>query len=510
MKKGNFSVSVLLFLSMVSAMAGTRTVCPEIDSVRVLKNPLTGWVMYLNRGWDGDFWEKSGYDSIAAAGDRTLKVSDYASVAYVRTSWSSMEPEEGKYFWADEDSRLSRLLRSAQSRGLKLAFRIVVDGRDQGQNTPLYVRDAGAEGFYNQIRGVECFTPYADDPIFQAKYAKFIHALAERFNDADEVDFIDAYGLGKWGEGHAVVYKDPNNKEAVFDWITSLYAESFTRVPLFVHYHRLIGDANKDSWGPVAPESERMLASAIEKGYSLRHDAFGMTGYYQKWEEDYAAAHNFKQPILMEGGWITGAHHRYWIDPSKRYRENHPEDVREGEYEISADTHVNMMDLRAGNEVFSWFAAEDPQCPGRSLVEKVVSNCGYRLYPASLCYNDVARSRDGLKITHNWTNMGWGYCPTNIRQMDQRYKVAFALLNAAGEAVSLAVDEATDLSKWLKGSVTSYDFTMPLQDVAKGKYTLAVALVDAWKGNLPAIEMGVAREALTDGGWLKIGGVKVK
>lgn len=502
---------VLAMLSALSAVASnTRTVCPEVDSVRVLKNPLSGWVMYLNRGWDGDFWEKSGYDGIDAAGGRKLNVSDYASVAYIRTSWSSMEPEEGRYFWTDENSRLSRLLSSAQSRGLKLAFRIVVDGRDQGQNTPLYVRDAGAEGFYNEIRGVQCFTPYADDPVFQHKYAKFIHALAERFNDADEVDFIDAYGLGKWGEGHAVVYKDPANKEAVFDWITSLYAESFTRVPLFVHYHRLIGDSNKNSWGPVAPESERMLAGAIAKGYSLRHDAFGMTDYYQQWEKDYACAHNFQQPILMEGGWITGAHHRYWRDSSQRYRENHPEDVREGEYEISAQTHVNMMDLRAGNETFSWFLSEDSACPGRSLVEKVVTNCGYRLYPTSLSYNDVASHGKGLDIEHCWTNMGWGYCPTNIRQMDQRYKVAFALLDSKGKVCSVSVDGNTDLSKWLRGNKASFKHNMPLDGVGKGKYTLAVALVDVWKGNKPAIDMSVARKNLTDTGWLVLGRVKVK
>lgn len=500
----------VLALSSACALAAQKTVCPKVDSTRVLKNPLTGWVMYMNRGWDGDFWEKSGYDAIPAVGDRTLKVSDYASVAYVRTSWASMEPEEGKYFWVDEDSRISRLLRAAQARGLKLAFRIVVDGRDQGQNTPLYVREAGAEGFNTVVRGKECFTPFADDPVFQAKYAKFIHALAERFNDADEVDFIDAYGLGKWGEGHAVVYKDPANKEKVFDWITSLYAESFTRVPLFVHYHRLIGDANKDSWGPVAPESERMLASAIAKGYSLRHDAFGMTGYYQDWEKEYASAHNFKLPIIMEGGWIVGAHHRYWIDPSGRYREGHPEDVRQGEYEISGDTHVNMMDLRAGHETTSWFMTEDLDCKGRSLVEKVVTNCGYRLYPSCVSFEGRARRGASIPITHNWANMGWGYCPTNIRQMDQRYKVAFALMNDEGSVFNVQVDGDTDLSKWLKGSSSSYDYDYSLEGVDKGRYTLCTALVDTWRGNVPGIQMSVPDSSLSDSGWLKLGSVKVR
>lgn len=509
MMKRLLSITLLCLCTLV--LKGAKiTVYPEVDSVRVLRNPLSGWVMYMGRTWDGDFWQKTGYDSVKAVGERTLQVSDFASVAYVRTSWSSMEPEEGKYFWLDPDSRFNRLISSARSRGLKLAFRIVVDGRDQGQNTPLYVREAGAEGFETMVGDRLCFTPYVDDPVFQQKYAKFVKALAQRFNDADEVDFIDAYGLGKWGEGHAVVYKDDANKEAVFDWITTLYSESFTRVPLFVHYHRLIGDSKKDSWGPVAPESERMLASAISKGYSLRHDAFGMTGYYQDWEKDYAATHNFKLPIIMEGGWIVGAHHRYWIDPSGRYREGHPEDVRLGEYEISRDTHVNMMDLRAGHETPSWFVTEDPDCAGRSLAEKVVTNCGYRLYPSCVSFEGRARRGASIPITHNWDNLGWGYCPTNIRQMDQRYKVAFALMNDEGSVFNVQVDGDTDLSKWLKGSSSSYDYDYSLEGVDKGRYTLCTALVDTWRGNVPGIQMSVPDSSLSDSGWLKLGSVKVR
>lgn len=32
------------------------------DTVSVLKNPLSGWVIYLGRTWDENFWEKQGYD----------------------------------------------------------------------------------------------------------------------------------------------------------------------------------------------------------------------------------------------------------------------------------------------------------------------------------------------------------------------------------------------------------------------------------------------------------------
>lgn len=81
-----------------------------------------------------------------------------------------------------------------------------------------------------------------------------------------------------------MVYKDYANKEKVFEWITSLYSRCFKKVPLVINYHRLVGANNTSGWGAVASDTEKLLNSAINKGYSLRHDAFGMTGYYQDWE----------------------------------------------------------------------------------------------------------------------------------------------------------------------------------------------------------------------------------
>ena len=86
------------------------------DTGTVLRNPLNGWVMYLRRDWDETFWEKSGYDAIPTSEGTTVRVSDYANTAYVRTSWVSFEPEEGKYAWEDPESRLNRLFRSILDR----------------------------------------------------------------------------------------------------------------------------------------------------------------------------------------------------------------------------------------------------------------------------------------------------------------------------------------------------------------------------------------------------------
>ena len=482
------------------AAGSNETVRLAPDRTSVIRNPLSGWVMYLGRSWDENFWTSEGYDAMPTSDGTTVRVSDYATTAYLRTGWSTLETAEGEYVWRDAESRYARMLKSCLDRGLKLALRIVFDGRDQGQNTPLYVVDAGAACY--EENGVK--TPYMDDPVFQEKYTRFIEALAEDFNDPDKVDFIDAFGLGKWGESHAMIYKDPANKVAVFDWITSLYSETFTRVPLVIHYHRVLADSNRDSWGEVSPDTERLLDMAIGKGYCLRHDAFGMTDYYQTWEKEFARKWNFRLPILMEGGWITAAHHRYWIDSSGNYRQGHSEDVRRGEFEASREAHVNTMDFRINDEVASWFSQ------AFDLVKRFVAEGGYRLYPSEVRVPERVRSNGRTRVRSCWNNIGWGYCPTNLPQWNQCYKVAFALLDKDLKPAYVFTDYGTDLSTWLKGRPAVYETTIDLDGVVCGTYTWAVGLVDTRKEKTIGLDMAVDDSLLTADKWLRLGRVEVE
>ncbi len=490
--------ALLLSVGQISAKEKTHRFAP--DTITVLRNPLTGWVMYLGRTWDENFWQTEGYDNISVGQGATVRVSDYANTAYMRTSWSSLEPEEGKYVWLDSQSRLSKLFQSVRKRNMRLAFRIVVDCRDQGQNTPLYVKEAGACGFYDP-NNPKVWSPYPDDPVFQAKYEKFIKAFANYFDNPDMVDFIDAYGLGKWGESHAVRYKDYKNKLQTFSWITTLYSCSFKKVPLLLNYHRLVGDTL--SWAAPNQHSKQMIEEAIGKGYSLRHDAFGMTGYYMDWEKDFAKEWLFRRPIVFEGGWITKAHHRYWIDPCGKYRNGHSEDVRKGEYEIAGETHVNMMDLRINDETRSWFG----KC--FDLVKRFNQEGGYRLYPTEITFPKIALKNTTIKVQHSWRNLGWGYCPTNIPQWNQKYKVCFALKDNNGQIIYKHVAKETDLSKWIKGKDGQYETSINLQGLSSGKYSLLVALVDTTRAEQPGLEMAVDK-SLQDKGWLFVGNLRIK
>ncbi len=315
------------------------------------------------------------------------------------------------------------------------------------------------------------------------------------------------------GEAHNVIYEDPNTstgenterlKEEVFEWITDLYTRCFTNVPLVINYHRVVGHPASD--GAVNVNTEKLLNMAINKGYSLRQDAFGMTDYYKDWEKNFAKTWNYKRPIIMEGGWITdppGHSHRPETDSSGKYRAGHPEDVRQGEFDASLEAKVNMMDFRAGYETETWFALSF------SLVQRFNAEGGYRLYPDRVYLPESVNRGTEITIAHRWRNMGWGgYFPNNIPQWNYRYKVAFALLDSGDNVKEVIVDSTSEPSNWLKDTPALYELKTSV-DLPAGSYKWAVAIVDTKKDNQPAIQLAV-NEDITADGWAKLLDVQVK
>ncbi|WP_157683534.1 DUF4832 domain-containing protein [Microlunatus soli] len=465
------------------------------DTTRVLKNPLSGWVLYGSTGVADDYWQS--LDDLAAP----VRIQGYANTLYLRIAWSVLNPAEDVYGW-NTDDKLKSLIDTARQRGMKLAFRVVTDSRDKATDfTPSYVRGAGAQGYQTQTGSHTVWTAYPDDPIFRAKYEKFLIAFAAEFNDPEVVDFMDGYGLGKWGEGHSLIYLDDANREEVFRWNIGLWLRLFDKVPVAVNYHRFIGwhkpgdpPSATTGWGSPAPGSLELLTWAFEQGCSLRHDAFGMTTYYGQWERDLAAAWKFRRPVIMEGGWITGSH-SYTDDP-RGYQT--PRDVRQGEYDDSAEGHVNTMDFRVGNETLSWFN------DAPDLIDAFTANGSYRLYPDTLSLPTVLHPGAAPTIVHRWSNDGWGYCPNNLPQWGYRYKPAFALLDEDLTVVATAVDRDAEPSVWLRGTSTEYRFTPKIDNVPGGRYQWGVAVVDTGRSDTPGLELA-AEGRVSPSGWLLVG-----
>ena len=96
-----------------------------------------------------------------------------------------------------------------------------------------------------------------------------------------------------------------------------------------------------------------------------------------------------------------------------------------------------------------------------------------------------------------------------IPQWNQKYKVAFALMDSRNRVQKVFVDKQTDLSKWMQGIPAVYTFDLRLKGVTPGSYYWAVGLVDTTKDNAIGLEMAVT-ENMLNAGWAKLQEVTVR
>ena len=505
---------------------GNVTVTVNPDSQRILlKNPLSGWVLYsgIGDGLADDFWET--YDSFpcqdAPDGSGAVKVYDYTNVLYIKADWAAMNPEDGVYIWEDQYQdysdyarRLKYLMDGAKERGMKIAFTINTNSEDDHTNsTPDFVREEDPSSCYATTTGsVTVYSGYPDHPVFQKYYEKFVKAFALRFNDPDEVEFISGLGLGKWGECHTFRYStettigtgDESPRYDVYDWATSLYADNFTRVPVVTNYHKMVGKTA--SSGSADEMSQTLLDLAVSKGFSMRHDAFGMKSYYGTWEKNFIAGYRYKVPVIGEGGWVAGSHgDSYLGDGYTDIR-----DLRQGEYDEMQQACVNMMDLRynsnmLSSETYLWFNE------AFDLVLQFLREGVYRLYPATLSLPASAASGSSVTLQSRWRNIGLAYFPADLKQWEGRYKMAYALLDkSSGEPVKVFVDESAALQTVLQTSMQTFSTEVTLSDVQAGTYTWGIAIVNTQKDNTPAIELSVPEDRLSACGWLELADIVIE
>lgn len=488
------------------------------DREKILHNPLSGWVTYtgIGSGLKENFWDT--YDNFDCAdapdGSGKIRVCEWSDVLYIKAAWSAMNPEDGVYIWQQDPSysvaarRLHYLVNGARERGMRIAFTINTNSVDKHENyTPQFVFDAGAKGYQTTTGSVNVMSGYPDDPIFQKYYEKFVKALAEEYNDPERVEFISGLGLGAWGECHTFKYStgDASPREAVLDWAEKVYANAFTRVPVFTNYHRWVGCTTGADGNKYDPDSERILQNAINNGFSMRHDAFGMKHYYMEWEKGFIAARKYQIPVLAEGGWVKGSHgSSISSDGYTNYA-----DVRRGEYEDAAGACVNMMDLRynsniSSSETWSWFNE------AFDLVQEFLKEGVYRLAPYILYLPSEVKAGSTVKVRSRWQNLGRAYCPTNIRQWEGRYSMAWALLGKDSRCVKVFLDRDADISTIVKGNSPTFDTQIDLTGVPAGEYSWATAIVNTEQDNVPGIELAVKDSYLTAEGWVKLCEVTIK
>lgn len=481
----------------------------DVEEEMLIRNPCMGWGLYDDaQDYVGDsfsYWYQM------------EPYIQYATHFYVRWRWAEMEPEEGKYVWDDPDSNFNRLIKYALDKGLKLAFRVYYDSNGQHrQATPDYVRQAGAKGrteigWDNQ----EMWSPYIDDPVFHEKLEKFVKAFAEEFDDPDRVDFIDGFNLGYWGEGHDFSFTPDNtetctvsNREQklaeTVDWITSLYGNAFKKVPLVINYHRDIGEDNL----------ERVLES---QDYQLRHDAFG-SQYYSEFEKNFEKKYRGKRMIIAEScywfvgtdkGAATGAGGYDFTEQWRNDRTYNPRakcwnDVHKRTYAEAQTAMANTLDMREYREAKCWTKES------MNIVNDFIRYGGYRLTPLAVSFPTETVSGGEITLGHKWRNSGFGICPNHNRRWNDKYKAAFAFVDARNNISKVFIDNAANPGDWLRGKDMEYKFTIRELDLPAGEYKLCIGISDTSKEGNPAGLNLACKNRNTVNGWTILGDIEIK
>ena len=174
-------------LSLV-CVAGAVTFTEETG---VIHNPGQGWSTM------GGKWSFDQSDPVVNVGS-----------VYCRFSWTSLEPEEGRYNWKP----LDELLAFAASKGLPASFRIMCASQhsNTGWPTPPWVFKKGAKDepfivpkvLRGQPTNMVHHTPVFDDPVFMAAHKRFVKALAARYDGDPRLAGLDLGSYGHWGEWH--------------------------------------------------------------------------------------------------------------------------------------------------------------------------------------------------------------------------------------------------------------------------------------------------------------------
>ena len=115
-------------------------------------------------------------------------------------AWAALEPREGEYDW----DKLDDAIAAAESAGSTIVPRILTNANFHGQPTPDWFFEIEDARYYYPSAEAEAQgfkAPVTWDPVFQAKFGRFLRALGQRYNGDPAIEYFQTNaGGGLYGE----------------------------------------------------------------------------------------------------------------------------------------------------------------------------------------------------------------------------------------------------------------------------------------------------------------------
>jgi hypothetical protein len=370
-----------------------------------------------------------------------------STIRYVRLNWADIEPERGKYDWSPFDNAI----KSGKEKGIKISIRIMTcNAHSRGYySSPKWLFDEGCKG-KEYLRGgddptsggerIPRIEPDYSDPLFLSRHAEFLKALGQRYNGSTDVEFLDIGSYGIWGEWHT---PNPSPVE-VRKKIVDMYVQAFPNTPLV-----------------FMSDDAEVLPYALDRGTGMRRDGVGSRWHEQTW----IGTGKYKGITAMADAWKQAPIVFEWFGDYKYL-------LQRG---WSFDSAVNFM-LNNHVTVINDNVGEVPDNKMPQLY-KLAKYAGARFVLNELKHEKSIKAGSRTTLNMRWSNTGVG-------KLYHPYVLRFFFIDSEGK-IAFTSDAGCDLTKWLPGEQNIYETVQVPSSIKKGKYKLAIAMVDKTARRLP-------------------------
>jgi hypothetical protein len=231
-----------------AVIAGDEVVMTTTPSEDVVPNYGKGLVTYITADMGTDEIKSA---NISQAIEDLVRF-PLGQQIYIRPTWRELQPRPGRLEMPDY---LKLVFDLAKRYDKRIGLRVQMSAPDYTHQPALpdFVLDRVPKvnltlnGTENQTEAKRYlsnphsrYQPRFDDPFFQQSFKELVGLMAAEFNGNPQIEFIDTFMYGFWGEGHTWPFSNnpfPDYPTAERTWIEMLEVqlEHFTKTPLLTN-----------------------------------------------------------------------------------------------------------------------------------------------------------------------------------------------------------------------------------------------------------------------------------